>query len=453
MLVNRDVAARLARYGISMTIAIVLLAGLRLYSFTYFWLDDFTNVYWIRRVGFWELIGHILNPTSLFFRPLGMMVYWILYRVAALHSLPYHVLSWTLHAINTTLLFLLLRKATKSQYAAGLAVLFFAFRANFGDIYWSFANIFQLLALTLVLIALLLYSRLGYSTKDTLALTAIYILAIRAEEQSILLPILWLSYELLIRRNPNWRQWWPRYAVFAVIMGWFLLFKLRTMSAADPTAPYYMDLSVLTFGRGYGWYFNSLYQTNLRWGGWFTLSALLSVMFAIRKNGWALFFVIFTFVTLLPYVFLLNHRFDLYWYMPFVGIAGLMAIAFTALQRIVRKALPPTIVPALLSLVFVVAAVGHYRHEENRTKSGRGYMREVLNEYRVFLRDLRSQPDAATVPMLYYTAIPRHMDETTLLCSTQFALDRIDVETKIVTQCPAQGACIAFENGHLRRIQ
>jgi len=451
--VKRNFVVPLARYGIPATIAIVLLLGLRLYTFTYFWLDDFTNVYWIRRVGLWELIGHILNPTSAFFRPLGMMMYWILFHLAALNSLPYHLLAWVLHAINTALLFLLLRKATKSQYAAGLAVLFFAFRTNFGDVFWSFANIFQLLAFTLVLVGVLLYTRLGYSAKDTLILTAIYILAIRAEEQSILLPILWLAYESLIRRNLNWRQLAPRCAVFAVIMGWFIFFKLTAMRAADPAAPYYMDLSPLTFGRGYGWYFNSLYQTSLRWGGWFTITALLSIVFAVRKNGWALFFIVFTYVTLLPYVFLINHRFDLYWYMPFIGVAGLMAVFFGALQRIALKTLPAGTAHVLLTVIFIAVAIGHYRHEERRSRSSRDYMRDVLSEYRVFFRDLRSLPDSTTLPMLYYTSTPRHMDEFTLLCATQFALNRLDVETKIVTQCPTRGACVAFEDRRLRRIQ
>ncbi|PYS14394.1 MAG: hypothetical protein DMG17_16790, partial [Acidobacteria bacterium] len=105
---NRTVIIRLTRYGIPATIAAVVVAGMWLYTFTYFWLDDFNNVYWIRREGFWRLIGDILNPSSLFFRPLGMLVYWIVFRVAALHSLPYHLLSWALHSINTALVFFLL---------------------------------------------------------------------------------------------------------------------------------------------------------------------------------------------------------------------------------------------------------------------------------------------------------------------------------------------------------
>jgi hypothetical protein len=155
---KKRVSVKLARYGIPVTIAIVLVAGLRLYNFTYFWLDDFNNVYWTRREGFWEIVEHILNPASLFFRPLGMLVYWIVFRFAALNPIPYHLVTWALLALNTMLVFLFLRQATKSQYAAGMAVLLFAFRANFADIYWNFANIFQLLAMALVLTGMLLYS-------------------------------------------------------------------------------------------------------------------------------------------------------------------------------------------------------------------------------------------------------------------------------------------------------
>ncbi len=453
MTVNRKVVVFLARYGIPTVIAAVLIAGLRLYNYTYFWLDDFNNVYWVRREGFWKILEHNLNPWSLFFRPLGMLVYWIIFQTAHLNSVPYHLLSWTLHAINTGLVFLFLRQATKSQYAAGLAVLFFAFRENFADIYWSFANIFQLLAFGLVMTGMLLYSRFGYSIKETLILTAILILTIRAEEQGVLLPVVWLAYEFLIRRKLNWRNLWLRYAIFAIAMLWFGWLKVTTMHDTDPTRPYYMDVSAVTFGRGYGWYFNSLYETHLRWGAWFIISALLAITFAVRRNGWALFFLFFTYVMLGPYVFLVNHRYELYSYVSFVGMVGLLALGINAVAHGIRRVLPRPVAVSVLSLVFVVAALGHFRHEERRNRVGRGYIKDVLNDYRVFLSELQSLPDASSVRMLYYTAIPRHMDELTILCATQFGLDRIDVETQVVQTCPAEGSCVAFENGHLRRLQ
>src|SRR5262245_2804487 len=126
--VMRKAEVLLARYGIPAAIAITLIASLKLYSFAYFWFDDFNNLYWTRREGLWNIIVDIINPASLFFRPLGMLVYWILFRFAALNALPYHLLSWTLHAVNTALAFFFLRHIIRSQYAAGLAVLFFAFR-------------------------------------------------------------------------------------------------------------------------------------------------------------------------------------------------------------------------------------------------------------------------------------------------------------------------------------
>jgi hypothetical protein len=450
---KRNAAVVLARYGIPVAIVITVVAALRLYTFTYFWWDDFNNIHYVRNEGFWKLINGVLNPASITFRPLGMLVYWILLQVAPLQSFAYHFVSWGLHALNTALVFLLLRQITKSQYAAGLAVLFFAFRANFGDIYWNFAHIFQLLALSLMLIGLLLYAGFGYSIKETLALTFIMILAIRSEEHGVLFPILCFGYEWLIRRNLNWKQLWVRYGIFVVVMGWFTFFKLATMHDTDPSRPYYLDLSVLTFGRGFGWYFNSLYETNLRWGGWFTISALLAIFFAIRRNGRALFCLMFTYVTLLPYVFLVNHRFDLYLYMPSVGIAGLLAITLTTVQRFVSRVLPQPIATAGLSMLFGIVAVGHFIHEEHRGRTVRGYFSDVFTEYRNFFTDLRALPDAGTIQMLYYRAIPRHMDENTILESTQFALGRTDVETRIVENCPPQGRCFAFEDSHLRPIQ
>jgi len=451
--VNRKLITRLARYGTPATIVIVLLAAFRLYTYTYFWLDDFGIVYGVRREGFWRLLWDVVNPVSLFFRPLGMLVYWIVFQIAGLNPVPYHLLSWMLHAVNTALVFLLLRKAASSHYAAGLAVLFFAFRSNFGDIYYSFANIFQLLAFTLVLIGILLYIRFGYSRKETLALTAVYLLAIRAEEQAVMLPILWFAYEWLIRRNVSWRRLLVRYSMFALVMAWFALFKLTTMPDVDPTRPYYLDVSATTFGHGYGWYFNSLYQTDLHWGVWFTISILLAIAFGISRIRWGLFFLIFMYTTLLPYVFLVNHRFELYWYMPFVGAAGILALGIAAVQQLLGKILPREAYAAVLSLVFTFIAVRNFRYEEHRGRIVREWTKGIADEYRDFMRDLRSLPDAATVPTLYYTAVPRHMDEASVTNSTQFALNRTDIDTKVVENCPAEGACVEFRDGHLRRLR
>jgi hypothetical protein len=80
-------------------------------------------------------------------------------------------------------------------------------------------------------------------------------------------------------------------------------------------------------------------------------------------------------------------------------------------------------------------------------------MKGLADEYQNLIRDLQSQPDADTVPVLYYTVIPRHMDEGNVLCSAEFALDRTNIDAKVVENCPPEGACVAFRDGHLRRLQ
>jgi len=350
------------------------------------------------------------------------------------------------------LLFLLLRRATKSHYAAAVAVLFFAVRTNFADIYWSFANIFQLLAFAFVLVGILLYIRFGYSLKETLILIAIYVLAIRAEEHAIVLPALWLAYEFLIRRT-DWRQLLPRYSMLAIVGIWFALFKISSMRASDPTLPYYLDFSFLNLGRGYGWYFNALYQTNLPWAIWFIASFLLACGFAYFKNWWALFFLLFTYATLLPFVLLVNHRFDLYLYLPFVGLAGLLGLVVQALLSQIRQFVPRQALPVVLSLLFLAIAVGQFRFEERRSHFGRAYSRGIADEYRSFFHDLRALAVNTSEKVLYYTKTPRHMDKGDVVTATQFALERIDVDAKIVDTCPAQGMCLEFRDGALYRLQ
>src|SRR4029079_9802424 len=111
------------------------------------------------------------------------------------------------------------------------------------------------------------------------------------------------------------------------------------------------------------------------------------------------------------------------------GIAGLLGLGVDAMRRGLIKICPQPIAAAILSLLFVGAAVGNFVHEERRGRVARGYFTDVLGEYRNFLSELQSLPDAATASMLYYTALPRHMDEGTILSATQFALSRMDIET------------------------
>ena len=56
-------------------IAIMLGLVFSMYWPAYFSADDFNNLYWAQRTPGVEILSHIINPASQFFRPVGMTLY------------------------------------------------------------------------------------------------------------------------------------------------------------------------------------------------------------------------------------------------------------------------------------------------------------------------------------------------------------------------------------------
>src|SRR5947209_2578443 len=84
----------LAGIAVGLSIAVPLIVAFRLWSFSYFWTDDFGNTFWVQSETAGHLIGYIVNPLSSFYRPLGLFFYWMLYRSAGLNPVPYHLVAW-----------------------------------------------------------------------------------------------------------------------------------------------------------------------------------------------------------------------------------------------------------------------------------------------------------------------------------------------------------------------
>src|ERR1700758_2272408 len=83
-------------------LGLLLLSTFRLYKGgSYFWLDDFYNLYQVQQTSFGKLIASIVNPVSAYFRPTGMLCYWVLLRFFDLNPAAYHWLAWSFHVANT----------------------------------------------------------------------------------------------------------------------------------------------------------------------------------------------------------------------------------------------------------------------------------------------------------------------------------------------------------------
>lgn len=110
---------------IGSVIALIMAATFYSWRFSYFWLDDFNNLFLVQQQSLVHMLWYNVDPVADFFRPFGMLVY------------------------------------------------LFGFRANFTDIYWNFGTIFELLAFLLMFLALLIYT--GRLKPRQLVLVALFV--------------------------------------------------------------------------------------------------------------------------------------------------------------------------------------------------------------------------------------------------------------------------------------
>src|SRR6516164_5567459 len=96
-------------------IVVLLLGTFRLYGGAYFSMDDFNNLDLVREESLGQTLGHILNPVSSYFRPVGLMCYWLTLRFFDLNPAAYHWLAWLLHAANTAFVYFVLKQLTGSR--------------------------------------------------------------------------------------------------------------------------------------------------------------------------------------------------------------------------------------------------------------------------------------------------------------------------------------------------
>jgi len=420
------------------------------WRFSYFSLDDFNNLFWVQRVSGWSMLWHVVDPLSDFFRPLGMSVYWILLHTAGLNAWPYHVLAWTLHALNVGLVYLLLVRIVGSPFAAAVGTLLFGFRANFGEIYWNFGFIFELLACFLMLLVLLIQTRERRSYLTISLALLLTILAIKAKEMAITLPALLIAYDFTQKRNPD-RKTKFEYLGLAAITVWFIRLELSAMPTDSPEQPYHMDLTFLTAGRGYGWYGDHLSAFKLRWGAWITISALFFLCMLYRRERRGIFFLASVFISFLPVVFLVNHRGEFYWYIPFLGVAGLVAVMTDSISRRMQRWVPSA-ASTLGLIIFLTIAGMHYGRETQKLHEVVSLQRGLSKEYASFVRQLYELPQPAEGETIYFRSFPENFSSVNLLSVTQVALHRTDLKIDVVHEFPTSCRyCLDFEDGKLIR--
>ena len=453
----RLIRPALRRANVMAALALVMptLIAFRLWSFSYFWTDDFGNIFWIQSETAARMLNYVLNPASTFYRPFGELFYWILFHTFGLNPLPYHLVAWAIHAINTYLLFTLLRTWLRSPFAAIAGTIPFAFRVNFADVYWSFGTIYELLACLLMLIGTRLYIKSKRGISTVVLLTFVYMLAVKSKEMSITLPAIWLLYEVFIKKNVHerWRAVLLTLALPLLAGAWFTYLKVGVMRDLDAASPYFMDITAGTAFRGAGQYMDWLTGVDLQALVWVVLAFGVFGFLIWRRSWTGMFFLLYVPLTFAPVIFLPNHRWPYFWYIPFLGISGLVGLAARQTLGFLKSRFPLPKLIAVNATALVVWAAANTSVESYRSRATRQYESSLAVAIHSYVAGVRSLTRPEREATLFFTRMPPHFHEQVLDASVQVILGRRDIRARFVDEFPPDAHWkLRFVDGVLQRI-
>jgi hypothetical protein len=438
--------ALLMRAVILISVGAVLGMAFYEYSFSFFYLDDLNNISLARFETAGSLTGYLFDPMGAYFRPLGMVVYAAFWRLFDLTPFPYHAFAWLLHAVSTLLVFLIARRLVGSTYAGGVAAVLFAFEAAYADVLWNFGDIFEILCGCLFFLALWIYMKAGDTIPGLLAVPVVFFFAMSGKEMAVTLPAVILLYELLVRPGKVKPLWLVgRIAVvslgairfFASFGGSMLKANVGGMSPSDP---YYLEFSWDAVRTGYTWYLNGLFFVDWRWTTWLAVTVALGIALVLRRSWIGVFCIALVYVALSPVVLLVNHRVDFFWYIPFLGVACLAALAVRAARDLALWKLSWRTSAYVGIPLFALCAGLHYFYQRELERPSREWAKDLTKEYRAFVTGLRGLPELASQKVVYFATPPRHFEKNSLSSALRVAFDRDGISAEVVTGSPPPGA-------------
>ena len=433
-------------------IGVLLISTFRLYKNAYFWLDDFNNLYWAQRATLGQMAGYIVNPVSSYFRPVGMLCYWLLLQFSGVDPAPYHWVARFLHTANTALVYLILKRLTKARFGAAVGAMLFATEPAYAEIYWDFGTIFELLAGFFCFVGIWLWVSQRRKWWQVILASLALLLAMKAKEVAVALVLAFVICDLLLWRNCI-RTLAAHWLLPCGLSLWYGLTKAVAIRESAPTDAYYMTVNGSTLVAGFTTYGNMLLGTKFPWQAWGILVTALLLICVLLRNRLALFFLSWIFIMFLPVIFLVNHRFAFYWYLPFFGVSGLAAIVAKHGAGVIEKRNPTWLAVAGGYCAFALLCLGTFIWFREATRTDRAWVSQRAKEYRGLVTGLEALPSPSPREVLYFDSKPSQFNQTNLLSATQVALRRTDVGAEFVSEFPPDARYrLRFEGTHLIQV-
>jgi hypothetical protein len=273
----------------------------------YFQSDDFDTMGWARLLPLQDFAKWLITPqmSTANFRPVGAFYYHVMMNSFGLDFPKYLVPLHVLHLLNIWLVWLLIRKLGLGPLAATAGAFFFGFHAALIDAWWKPMFVFDLLCGTFSIAAFVLYAY----DRWIMSLVALW-LAYKSKELAIMLPVALACYELWFG-GKRWKRLAPFFAVSA-------LFGLQALILRPGRGQYELQLGWGAQSTTLGFYASQLFFTP--YAGFLLLAVPLVIH---SRQAWLGVVTMCAFIA--PLLLLPGRLFAVYWYVPLIGAAILVA--------------------------------------------------------------------------------------------------------------------------------
>jgi hypothetical protein len=272
--------------------------------------DDLDNLAWTIYHSPAQFAAGILSPffAEFNYRPMGHLVYHWLGTTVGLDYGWYVAVMHALHLLNVWLVWLLARRMGAGARGAGAGALLFAFHMACFDAYWKPMFVFDVVATSFYLLALLAY----LSPRWWLALLPFW-LSYKGKELAVTLPAVLLLYEFTLGERR-----WKRVLPFAAIALSFTAQGMLKNAATDND--YTLRFTPQALWTTLGFYASKILL--IPWAG----LALIPAAWLV-KDPRARFALMAIPLMLGPLWFLPGRLFAVYLYLPLTALAVALAFA------------------------------------------------------------------------------------------------------------------------------
>ncbi|MCL5432837.1 MAG: O-antigen ligase family protein [Patescibacteria group bacterium] len=152
----------------------------------------------------WNTIAnYFTNSDGFFYRPGAKIYFYITYAIFWLNPVAYHVFSVILHAIVSSLVFIISKKILKSKLFAFIVALFFLVLGSHSEVVYWISSTGHLISVVFILFGLLFY--ILWKEKKAWVYLVFSVLAVFLAplfyELGIIAPLLIIAYEIIMRKG------------------------------------------------------------------------------------------------------------------------------------------------------------------------------------------------------------------------------------------------------------